>query len=56
MKLLLCGLSSQSFITEQKKNFPYQNEKFFFYAPAGIRTLDTRLKRAVLYLLSYWGI
>ena len=25
-------------------------------APAGIRTLDTRLKRAVLYLLSYWGI
>ena len=27
-----------------------------FGAPAGIRTLDTRLKRAVLYLLSYWGI
>ena len=26
-----------------------------FGAPAGIRTLDTRLKRAVLYLLSYWG-
>ena len=27
----------------------------FFYAPAGTRTPDTRLKRAVLYLLSYWG-
>ena len=26
-----------------------------FGAPAGTRTLDTRLKRAVLYLLSYWG-
>ena len=25
-------------------------------APAGTRTPDTRLKRAVLYLLSYWGI
>ena len=24
-------------------------------APAGARTPDTRLKRAVLYLLSYWG-
>ena len=28
----------------------------FSGAPAGTRTLDTRLKRAVLYLLSYWGI
>ena len=28
---------------------------YCFGAPAGIRTLDTRLKRAVLYLLSYWG-
>ena len=27
----------------------------FSGAPAGARTLDTRLKRAVLYLLSYWG-
>ena len=27
-----------------------------FYAPAGTRTPDTRLKRAVLYLLSYWGM
>ncbi len=25
-------------------------------APAGARTPDTRLKRAVLYLLSYWGL
>ena len=31
-------------------------ETCFSGAPAGIRTLDTRLKRAVLYLLSYWGI
>ena len=31
-------------------------EGIFFGAPAGIRTLDTRLKRAVLYLLSYWGV
>ena len=27
-----------------------------FGAPAGTRTQDTRLKRAVLYLLSYWGL
>ena len=27
----------------------------FLGAPAGARTPDTRLKRAVLYLLSYWG-
>lgn len=26
-----------------------------FSAPTGTRTPDTRLKRAVLYLLSYWG-
>ena len=29
--------------------------KGFAGAPAGARTPDTRLKRAVLYLLSYWG-
>ena len=38
---------------------PLKNSKiwgFFKDAPAGTRTPDTRLKRAVLYLLSYWGL
>ena len=39
----------------KKKNLSPCGKRFSFYAPAGIRTLDTRLKRAVLYLLSYWG-
>ena len=38
----------------QKRDTP--KECLFFGDPAGIRTLDTRLKRAVLYQLSYWVV
>ena len=36
-------------------SFFARNRAVFVGAPAGARTPDTRLKRAVLYLLSYWG-
>ena len=39
-----------------KKEKSTSFEVLFSGAPAGTRTLDTRLKRAMLYRLSYWGI
>ena len=43
-------------ILQQQAKKEGRKPSFFVGAPAGTRTLDTRLKRAVLYLLSYWGI
>ncbi len=49
------GVQCSNVRNRKKKNLLPCGKRFSFYAPAGIRTLDTRLKRAVLYLLSYWG-
>ena len=49
------GVQCSNVRNRKKKNLSPCGKRFSFYAPAGIRTLDTRLKRAVLYLLSYWG-
>ena len=48
--------SSNPWFNSAEKQESRKRLSCFSGAPAGIRTLDTRLKRAVLYLLSYWGI
>ena len=39
-----------------KSTLILSKSRYFYGAPAGIRTPDTLLKRQVLCLLSYWGI